>query len=257
MFRLVIVILSVLSLVRGDLSGLDDRVVNGRAGSIQEFPFMVSIQQNGRHFCGGSLLNAEWILTAGHCILDIIRAGQVKTIKVRAGSSVYNTGGVVRNVQSAACHELYDPANMIYDVAVLRVEGRYVESSVIKFIKLLTSPIPSGKPVVVSGWGQLSDRNTNLPMNIQATEMSYLNYKDCSPIHGRALHQSMICAIAPGKDACRGDSGGPLTIPGTNVQVGVVSWGIQCADAGLPGVYANVLDRQIVDFLQRYVGKLA
>ena len=55
----------------------------------------------------------------------------------------------------------------------------------------------------------------------------------------------MICAGEEGRDSCQGDSGGPLVCGGT--QCGVVSWGIGCAAAGYPGVYAEVA--QLIDWI--------
>ena len=62
----------------------------------------------------------------------------------------------------------------------------------------------------------------------------------------------MICAGEDNgdKDACQGDSGGPLVVDGK--LAGVVSWGIGCAEAQYPGVYANIAT--LSDFISTKTG---
>jgi trypsin len=62
----------------------EDPIVGGTTASAGEFPYIVSIQRSGSHFCGGSLLNANTVLTAAHCAV-----GQTASqIRIRAGSLV-------------------------------------------------------------------------------------------------------------------------------------------------------------------------
>ncbi|CAG0898152.1 unnamed protein product [Darwinula stevensoni] len=58
----------------------------------------------------------------------------------------------------------------------------------------------------------------------------------------RNITKNMFCASAPGKDACQGDSGGPImqkTPSGYYVDIGIVSWGMGCAQVNYPGVYVK------------------
>lgn len=62
----------------------------------------------------------------------------------------------------------------------------------------------------------------------------------------------MICAVLPNKDACQGDSGGPLIQH--NIQIGVVSWGKDCGDERLPGVYARIGHPEIRKWIKKITG---
>jgi len=69
----------------------------------------------------------------------------------------------------------------------------------------------------------------------------------------------MVCAGVPeeGKDACEGDSGGALVLKKSGKQVGIVSWGHGCAEKDFPGVYANVAEKEIYDFIDSELKQVA
>ena len=98
---------------------------------------------------------------------------------------------------------------------------------------------------LVTGWGLNSSSWSSLPSNIlqeaTVTTMTNSQCRSSSHRHDR-ITENMICAQAAGKDACKGDSGGPLAVlgqDGSYSQIGVVSWGKGCARQGYPGVYTE------------------
>ena len=99
---------------------------------------------------------------------------------------------------------------------------------------------------LVTGWGRNSSSWSSLPSNIlqeaTVTTMTNSQCRSSSHRHDR-ITENMICAQAAGKDACKGDSGGPLAVlgqDGSYSQIGVVSWGRGCARQGYPGVYTRL-----------------
>jgi trypsin len=79
--------------------------------------------------------------------------------------------------------------------------------------------------------------------NLLHAEVSYVTTSECTSDYGYnngSITGNMMCARDDGKDSCQGDSGGPLYDEVENTLVGIVSWGIGCADPSFPGVYSRV-----------------
>ncbi|XP_055638874.1 trypsin 3A1-like [Toxorhynchites rutilus septentrionalis] len=227
---------SILPKTKPGMSG--SRIVGGIPVNITAYPYQVSLQR-GRHFCGGSVVNERWILTAAHCTKGIT---DPITLKVRAGSTEVQMGGVLAQVQNIYFHPKQNSWND-YDFSLLELKESLQLSDHIKPI-----PLPSegdtfadGTICVVSGWGNTHNENES-SLSLRAASVPLYNQEMCSSVYKDygGVTKSMICAgfEEGGKDSCQGDSGGPLACDG--VLVGVVSWGKGCAVAGYPGVYGRV-----------------
>ena len=97
---------------------------------------------------------------------------------------------------------------------------------------------------LVTGWGRTSSQGpqSNILQEATVTTMTNSQCRSSSHRHDR-ITENMICAQAVGRDACRGDSGGPLAVMvqnGSYSQIGIVSWSRGCARQGYPGVYTRL-----------------
>jgi len=159
-----------------------------------------------------------------------------------------DNGIVVRSVQDFFPHPAnaggfsHDYALLVLDEAVegVRPVALYNPSNDIDFERVTAIGLGSTDPM-----GNRTDRN----LTLQEVEVPTVSNEFCAAVYGDALfdEDTMVCAGEPGKDTCRGDSGGPLLLPGNDqndhqdVQVGVTSFGGPVC-GGAPGVYATVND---------------
>ncbi|XP_023158889.1 trypsin alpha-like isoform X1 [Ceratitis capitata] len=218
-------------------NGLAGRIVGGTPTQISAFPWQISLQRSGSHSCGGSIYSTKIIVTAAHCLQSV----SASVLRIRAGSSYWNSGGVVISVSSFKNHEGYNKNTYANDIAVIKLSSSLSYSSTTKAIGLATSAPSNGASAAVSGWGTLKSGSSSIPSQLQYVDVSIISESRCASStysYGSSVKSGMICAAASGKDACQGDSGGPLVSGG--VLVGVVSWGKGCALAKYPGVYADI-----------------
>ncbi|KAL1387523.1 hypothetical protein pipiens_012722 [Culex pipiens pipiens] len=214
------------------------KIVGGFQVEIADFPYQVSLQRNSRHHCGGSIIDAGWILTAAHCT-----ANKDATIYgVRVGSSEHATGGQLVSVKAVHRHPEYNSGNFEFDFSLVEL-GEAVEFGEGVQPIVLVEDEPSDEELsLVSGWGDTRSLEESRDF-LRAVVVPMVNRTECAEANKDILPvtESMICAgyvEEGGKDACQGDSGGPLVVDGQ--LAGVVSWGNDCAKPGYPGVYSNV-----------------
>ncbi|XP_069679948.1 trypsin-7-like [Periplaneta americana] len=216
----------------------DGRIVGGTPTDISNYPYQVSMQVLESHYCGGSIISNNWVLTAGHCV-DGVPAG---VVSYRAGSSFHNSGGSLHPAAEITSNPNFDYFTLDYDVAVAKVSVPFEYSDVIQPIAMTTADPPAGIAVIVTGWGRLTEGG-QVPVQLQQVQINIVDFDECNNIYMEdygGITKRMICAGVPegGKGVCNGDSGGPLVANG-NV-VGIVSWGASCDAKGFPQVYGDV-----------------
>lgn len=235
------------------------RVVNGWPADKYEWPWIAALLNNGRQFCGGSLIDQKHILTAAHCVAHMSRY-DVANLKVRLGEyQIKTTGETVlfeSDAERVVRHKGFSQQTLHTDVAIISLKTPVpVGQANIRPVCLPPQggPSYSGQTATVIGWGSLKE-NGPQPNTLQEVTVKIWDNKVCKETYGPAapggIKSHMLCAGQKGKDSCSGDSGGPMQIGSgsTWTQIGVVSWGIGCGKSHYPGVYSRITElREWID----------
>ncbi|XP_039974435.1 trypsin-2-like isoform X2 [Xiphias gladius] len=219
----------------GAAAPADDRIVGGYTCEAHSKPWQVSLNI-GYHFCGGSLISDQWIVSAAHCWQKFIVVLGDNHLWIHEGTEQY------MSVDAIYWHESYDYMTLDYDIMLMRLAHPVTVNQYVKPVALPKAcPVP-GEMCTVSGWGNIYTDQGEVHLNstLKCVEVPILSKEDCERSYPGKITDHMVCAgyLEGGKDACQGDSGGPLVCNG-ELQ-GVVSWGQGCAQPNYPGVYTKV-----------------
>lgn len=230
--------------------GTAGAIVDGTPTTANQHPWQVSLQSDGGHFCGGTIVDSTTIVTAAHCLEGETAAD----LTIRAGvTESEDTGGQDRPVASITSHPDY-AASEVGDIAIVKLAEPLSLGGNVQAIPTATAAeLTAATSATVTGWGDTSEQG-GAPTQLLEAVVPLVNDGSCSNQLGIDADRE-VCAGGDGKDSCYGDSGGPLTIQTADGPklAGVVSWGEECGGA-TPGVYAEVPFYE--DFVKNGAGEL-
>jgi secreted trypsin-like serine protease len=229
-----------------------DAVVGGSEVPEGRYRWLVSLQADGSHICGGTVIAQRWVLTAAHCV-EGTPAGRLSIV----AGSVDHTKGRRIPVARVRIHGRWNPDALSFDAALLRLR-RDAKVPAVRLARPADAALwQHGAPVTTAGWGSRAPLVGMVPplldTRMHEVPLEVVGDAQCTDATAPGVQ---VCAAALLKDSCHGDSGGPLfaTRSRTAVQVGIVSYGTGCAVPTFSGVYTEVGSTPIRSFIRRVTG---
>ncbi|TRZ10649.1 hypothetical protein HGM15179_016465, partial [Zosterops borbonicus] len=191
------------------------RVVGGTGALPGAWPWLVSIQRPWvpvlGHWCGGSLISTNWVLTAAHCFDKIDNISMLYVVLGATQLTQPGPGAQMRSVKQVVMHPYYNPADMSYDIALLELDhpvqcSPYIQLACVPDTTLRVSELQN---CWVAGWGATTARSQVSSDHLQEAKVQLIDLKLCnsSGWYAGDIHTHNLCAGYPqgNIDTCQGE----------------------------------------------------
>jgi len=278
----VFTIVSILLLnLPGQISGFEDdssekldtlsatkRIIGGDIAKAHAYPFIVSMELGGKHFCGASIISPSFLVTAAHCFSPF-RIDKSKEA-VPLDPSALNISVIVGD-HSKLTKDVNElriiPDRIIFhpnfvpnsnttkdnDIALIHLPEKLVYNEHVQPIQLSTTEPQVNQICSISGWGKDDSEHNYASAVLRVLSIPVIDFNECKEIKAplyKLITANMFCAgdMKGGHDSCNGDSGGPIFCDSENKSktpkyklFGLVSFGVKkCGIDHKPGVYTKV-----------------
>ncbi|XP_073960746.1 granzyme H-like [Choristoneura fumiferana] len=214
---------------------MSPKIVGGGEADIEDWPFIVFIAIIGTEAaatCGGSLISAQTVLTAAHCLDDVTDNKQnFNEFKytILMGHQKFQHSKMVRSVSDYETHHNYDPSATACDIGIMFLSKPVQFSTTVKKVLLMKKlSYKKDKLMQVAGWGAWKVDFPSNSLTLKSLAQTLLPAKKCDKFTdmGDLPAEGVICAgeVNATEFAYSGDSGGPLVRAGSQVQMGIVSY---------------------------------
>ncbi|XP_006165389.1 transmembrane protease serine 11E [Tupaia chinensis] len=218
------------------------RIVGGTEVEEGEWPWQASLQWDGIHRCGATLINSTWLVSAAHCF----RTYKDPARWTASFGVTVKPPKMKRGLRRIIVHENYKYPSHENDIAVAELPVPYTNAVHRVCLPDASYEFHPGDDMFVTGFGARQNDGSS-QNHLRQVQVELIDTKTCNEpqSYNGAITPRMLCAgfLKGRRDACQGDSGGPLVSPNARdiwYLAGIVSWGDECGKPNKPGVYTRV-----------------